>query len=352
MPTIAAEPLREYVARVFAGAGVPAGDAATVAAHLVEANLLGHDSHGVIRVERYLEHLRAGRIVAGATPRVVSEGASTAVVDGGWNFGQVVARDTMAHAVAKARAAGVGVAVARRCGHVGRLGAYVEQGVAQGCVALAMVNNHGGGQVMAPPGGVARRLSPNPIAFAAPTGDADAPFVLDMTTSVVAEGKLRVARNRGEAVPPGWIVDGEGRPATDPGAYYGPPPGAILPLGGEALHKGFGLALLVEALAGALSGAGTSRADGASGGNGLFTLAIDPTAFGEAGAFTGEFGAVLEYVRTPPLAPGVARVITAGEPERDARRARAAAGIAIDEATWGQLVAAGRSAGVEPPALG
>ncbi|MBM4415850.1 MAG: Ldh family oxidoreductase, partial [Chloroflexi bacterium] len=294
MPTIAAEPLRAYVARIFLGAGVPADDAATVAAHLVEANLLGHDSHGVIRVERYLEHLRAGRIAVGVAPRVLTESATTAVVDGAWNFGQVVARDTMALAVAKARAAGVGVAVARRCGHVGRLGAYVEQGLAQGCIALAMVNNHGGGQVMAPPGGVARRLSPNPLAFAAPTGDADAPFVLDMTTSVVAEGKLRVARNRGEPVPGGWIVDGAGRAATDPNTYYASPPGAILPLGGDAAHKGFGLALLVEALAGALSGAGTSRAGGTSGGNGLFTLALDPAAFGTADAFPSAFGAVLD----------------------------------------------------------
>jgi uncharacterized oxidoreductase len=350
MPVIAAEPLRAYVERVFAGAGVPHADAAAVAAHLVEANLLGHDSHGVIRVERYLEHLRAGRIVAGAPVRVVHERVATAVIDGGWNFGQIVAREAMARAVALARAHGVGVAVARRCGHVGRLGAYVEQGLAAGCIALAMVNNAGGSQVMVPPGGAARRLSPNPLAFAAPTGDAGAPFVLDMTTSVVAEGKLRVARNRGERVPAGWVVDAQGTPATDPAAYYGPPPGAILPLGADAMHKGFGLALVVEALAGALSGAGTSGRDGPSGVNGLFTLAIDPTAFDDAGAVAARFGAVLDYVRTPPLAPGVARVVTAGEPERETRRAREAAGIELDAATWAQLVAAGRSAGVEPPA--
>src|SRR5262249_27037964 len=151
-----------------------------------------------------------------------------------------------------------------------------EQAADEGMIGVAMVNNHGGGQVMAPPGGLERRLSPNPIVVVLPT---EPRFVLDMTTSVVAEGKVRVSRNRGEPVPEGWIVDAEGKRAPDPAAFYGPPQGSILPLGGDAMHKGFGLALVVEALAGALSPAGTSRRDGPSGGNGLFCMAIDVSRF-------------------------------------------------------------------------
>ena len=269
--------------------------------------------------------------------RLERESETTAVIDGGWNFGQVVAQRTMAIAIEKARASGVGIAVAYQCGHVGRVGAYGEQAAAEGMIGIAMVNNHGGRQVMAPPGGRERRLSPNPIVVAFPTPDPDAPFLLDMTTSVVAEGKVRLARNRGDALHEGWVVDADGHPSTDPAAYYGPPTGAILPLGGESAHKGFGLALVVEALAGALSPAGTSRAGGPSGGNGLFTMAIDIARFRPVDAFTATFGALIDYVQSPPLAAGVDHVIIPGEPERVARAARAAA-VEVDDETWRQII--------------
>jgi uncharacterized oxidoreductase len=277
--------------------------------------------------------------------RVERESETTAVIDGGWNFGQVVAQRTMSVAVEKARAYGTGIAVAYRCGHVGRVGAYGEQAAAEGMVGIAMVNNHGGGRVMSAPGGTERRLSPNPIAVVLP---ADPPFVLDMTTSRVAEGKLRVARNRGEHVAEGWIIDAEGRPATDPNVFYDAPQGSIVPLGGDGAYKGFGLALVVEALAGALSPAGTSRPDAPSVGNGLFCMAIDIARFRPLDEFTASFKALIEYVKSPPYAPGTDAIQTAGDPERRSREQREAAGIPIDDATWAQLVEAGESVGVPP----
>lgn len=348
MPVLAPTALREYVARIFEAAGAPPADAETVALHLVDANLLGHDSHGVIRVERYVRDIAGGTIKPGVPIHLDSQSGTTAVVDGGWNFGQLVARDTMALAIAKARTSGVGIAVAHQCGHVGRLGAYVEAAVAAGAIGIAMVNNHGGSQVMSAPGGIGRRLSPNPIAVGIPTPDPDAPFVLDMTTSVVAEGKVRVARNRGDAIPEGWVVDAQGLSTRDPNAYYGPPTGSILPLGGESAYKGFGLALVVEALAGALSPAGTSRPNGPSGANGLFTMAIDVAHFREPSTYAATIGALIDYVQSPPLAPGISHITIPGEPERAARAARAAA-VSIDDETWRQLTAAGEGVGV--PAL-
>jgi uncharacterized oxidoreductase len=213
-----------------------------------------------------------------------------------------------------------------------------------------MVNNHGGSQVMSAPGGIARRLSPNPIAVGIPTEDANAPFLLDMTTAAVAEGKVRVARNRGDRIPEGWIVDAEGRPATEPAAYYGPPVGSIVPFGGPFAYKAFGLALVVEALAGALSPAGTSRPDGPSGANGLFVMALDIGHFQPPEQFAAAFGGLLEYVQSPPYAPGVDHITIPGEPERLARLARAE-GVAIDDETWRQLVEAGESVGVTSPVV-
>lgn len=345
MPLLDPGRLRAYVARIFEAAGVPAADAEVVAAHLVEANLQGHDSHGVIRAERYVRDIEGGIIRPGAEVHIDHESETTAVLDGGWNFGQVVARRTMAVAIEKARQYGTGIAVAHRCGHAGRVGAYGEQAAAEGMVGIAMVNNHGGGRVMSAPGGIERRLSPNPIVVVLPTGP---PFVLDMTTSVVAEGKLRVARNRGESVPEGWIVDAAGQPSTDPEAFYGTPQGSILPLGGESAHKGFGLALVVEALAGALSPAGTSRPGAPSVGNGLFCMALDVSRFRPRDEFAATFAALIDYVKSPPFAAGVEGITVPGEPERRHQRERELTGIPLDDATWQQIVDAGQSVGVAP----
>ncbi|MSQ42042.1 MAG: Ldh family oxidoreductase [Dehalococcoidia bacterium] len=350
MPSIDAKALRDYVQRLFERAGTPPADGAVVAAHLVEANLKGHDSHGVVRAPAYLQSLASGLTTAGAPVRVERESATTALVDGGWNFGQVVARRAMELAIAKARASGVGVAVAYRATHAGRIGAYVEQAVAEGLIGIAMANNHGSGHLVAPFGGREPRLSTNPIAAGFPTGDRSRPWVLDMATAVTAEGKLRVALNQGRRVPPGWLLDAGGHATEDPAVFYGPPRGAILPLGGDAGHKGFGLSMLVEGLAGALSPAGVSRPNAERGGNGLFLLALDPERLGGLAAFVTAFDGLIEWVQRSPFAVGVDEVLVAGEPERRAEAERRTGGIPIDETTWAQLVAAGAGLGVAAPA--
>lgn len=355
MPVVAAGELTLWLAGVFEAAGAPPPDAAEVASHLVEANLTGHDSHGVIRASQYVQRAIEGRYRPGAPVRVERETATTAVVDGGWNFGQVVGRETMAIAVAKARAQGLGAAVARRSGHAGRIGAYGEQAAREGMIAIACVNLHGGGHLVAPHGGARRRLGTNPIVIAAPTADPEAPFVLDMATSVGAEGKVRVARNRGTRLEPGWIVDGEGRPSTDPLDLYGgdPPgsagtPGALLPLGGPVGYKGFGLSLAVELLAGALMPADATRPGDEVGGNALFMLALDPGRFAGRGPFERALSAVVEWVKQPPFAEGHDEVLIPGEPERRRKAERLAAGLDLDDATWRQLAGAASAVGAPP----
>ena len=367
MPVVAPGDLRGYLARIFEATGAPADDAAEVAAHLVEANLKGHDSHGAIRTVHYVVSVQEGRTRPAAAIEVERETETTAVVNGNWNFGQVVAREAMAIAVRKARAQGLAAVGGRQSAHIGRAGAYGEQAAAEGMVALGWVNGHGASAFVAPFGGTARRLATNPLFVAAPTGDPEAPFVLDMATPVVAEGKVRVARNRGAELAPGLIVDGDGAPSTDPlDLYGGDPPGsrpvgALLPLGvaagyggggdagaghGGAGHKGYVLGLAVDLLAGALTGAGASSG-GPSRGNGFFFIAVDPQRFAGLDPFEGELAGLLDYVRQPPYAEGFDEILTPGEPERR-RMAERSAGLALDAATWRQIGEAAASVGVGP----
>lgn len=337
MPLIAAAALTSRCEQIFLSAGVAPLVARRVAESLVEANLLGHDSHGVIRVAQYLEMIADGRINPRAEPRIVRETAAAAVIDGGWQFGQVCASYAMEVAVRKAAAGGVAAVELYQSGHIGRLGEYAALAAARGMVGMVTTNNHGGGQGLAPFGGTARRLSPSPIAIAVP-GGGDFPIVLDMTATVVAEGKVRVKRARGEKVPEGWILDAGGRPTTDPAAFYGPPPGSLAPLGGAAGHKGFALAFMIDVLSGALGGGGCSRAgETTMRGNGVFLQAIDPAAFGAADSFAEQVAGLAGYVKSSPLAPGFDRIYVPGEIEHETRTKRLREGIEIEDATLAAL---------------
>ena len=340
--------LERFAGVLFRAAGAPAADAAAVARHLVDSNLCGHDSHGVVRAPGYLRAVSEGRTVPGAPLRLERDDGVTALLDGGWNFGQVVASRAMELACERARERGVSVVVAHRSAHAGRLGAYVEQAARLGLIGIVMANGHGGSPRVAPFGGAGARLATDPMAFGLPTDNPGAPLVLDMATSVAAEGKVRVARNAGRALPEGYLLDAAGGPTTDPAALYTSPPGALLPLGGEAGHKGFGLALVVEALAGALSPAGTTRPGGGRGRNALFVMALDPERFSGRAAFEAALGGLAREVSGPPFREGSPGVLLPGEPERLARAERAS-GIALDEETWAQLEEAASEAGVALP---
>jgi uncharacterized oxidoreductase len=242
--------LREFTAAIFHAAGCQTSEAECIVAHLVEANLVGHDSHGVIRVPSYVQWLKDGRVLAGQTLRTVFENDAIAVVDGQFGFGQTIGEQAMRLGIEKAARHGVAVIALRNSGHLGRIGDWPAQVAAAGKLSLHFVNTSGAGILVAPFGGINRRLLANPIAAGIPVANG-APLILDISSCTLAEGKIRVALNKGVSVPEDCIIDAQGMPTTDPRVFYGDPPGAILPIAG---HKGSGLAVLCEILAGALTG--------------------------------------------------------------------------------------------------
>lgn len=354
MPTIAADNLRSYVAQIFEAAGSPTEEAEQVAEHLVGSNLRGHDSHGVIRTLSYVQGAQSGVLQPGAPFAIVREAPSTALIDGGRNFGVPVAIRAMDLAIAKARQTGVGFVSCFGSGHIGRVGAYGDQATRQGMLAMGGVNSPGS-RLTTAFGGAHRRGGTNPLMIAMPSGDPDAPFVLDMATSVVAEGKLKVAVNAGKRVPDGWIVDGDGKPSNEPRDFYGTgenaKQGALLPVGGPiGGYKGFGLNIAVEALSGILAGAGTA-VEGPRGTNGVWFMALNIANFLTPEEFTAQFDALVAFSKEPPLAPGHDEILIAGEPERRKMAARLAAGIELDDTTWQQIAQAAESVGVAVPAV-
>lgn len=346
MPVFEVKALERDCARIFRGAGLPDDEADVIARSLVLSNLMGHDSHGVIRVVQYVDALGNGIVKAGQKIRIVREADAGAVADGNWGFGQTVCRQAMALAIQKAQARAVAAVELFNSSHIGRLGEYVEEAAEQGILGIVMCNNHGGGRLLAPFGGIDARMSPNPVAVGIPTGKGH-PIVVDMTTSVVAEGKIRVKRNLGEDIPEGWAVDAEGKPATKTDAFYGPPRGAILPFGGISAHKGYALAVVIDILSGALGGAGCSREGAPSGGNGVFVMAIDIKAFTGPDDFQAHVDGLVDYLKSSRLMPGFSEILVPGEVEQRLRRTREAEGVTVDDETWRQIREVGKKVGVE-----
>jgi hydroxycarboxylate dehydrogenase B len=342
MPTIDPETLERITRELFAARGVPGGDAAWIATLLVRANLRGHDSHGVIRVPQYVRSLEIGETNPRPSIRIESESAVVARLDGDLGFGQVVGRRGMILAIDKARGQGLAAVTLRRTNHVGRLADYGEMAAEAGFLALVWANVPTALNV-APWGGAARRLGTNPHAVAVPGPGGTVAMSLDFATSVIPEGKLRVKFNRGESCPPGIMLDGQGRPSTDPRAYYTEPPGCLLP---AAEHKGYGLALAVEILGGILSGTGPARAEQGPVHNGTLMVCLDPARFLPAETFHDEVAALFGFVRSAPLAAGAKEICVPGEPEERCARERRAAGIPVDDETWRQIRACATAAGV------
>lgn len=350
MPVYAAPALTDYVRDIWTELGVPPADAATVARVLVEANLEGHDSHGVIRLAQWHEHLQDGRLKPGAPLEVVHELPATATVDGGWNFGALAAQRAMEVAICKAQQVGVASVGLRRSHHIGRLGDYAKQAAAAGCVGQIMANNHGIAAAVAPWGGCRPRLATNPIAYGLPRRDA-APIIVDVTTSVAPEGKVRVLRNLGRPTPPDWLLDNQGHPTRDPNDFYADPRGALLPLGGMMGHKGYGLGIAVDIVGGALSGGFCTRLDPPPvyGNAAMFTV-WSVEAIAPEGNYWDEVEGLVASLRSCPRREGVEAILLPGEPEQRTRAQRLAEGITIDPATWSQVAVVAAAAGVDPPA--
>ena len=267
------EALEDLAAAILIAAGAAAGEAKTVAHYLVKSDFVGHASHGVLRVKQYVEQIQKGQIACDKTPQLVSEGPGFAVLEGWLGFGQIGAAHATRLACAKAKTQGIAMVALRNIAHVGRLGDWVELAAELGCVSFHFVNTLAMPRV-APWGGREARLSTNPLAWGMPVANSD-PIVVDLTTSVVAEGKVRLHRDANAPIPEGWIVDREGKSTTDAAALYDG--GSLLPLGGlDAGHKGYALSLMVDLMAGAISGGGASGADKKINCNNFTVIAIDP----------------------------------------------------------------------------
>jgi LDH2 family malate/lactate/ureidoglycolate dehydrogenase len=346
MITIAPAEMERYTAEIFAAAGAPKDVAERMGRSLVLANLSGHDSHGVIRISQYCREIRENELLPAEKPTILKEGPAWALVDGRFGWGHEAARFSMAQAVERAKQNGVAVVTAVRCNHIGRLGEWVEQAAAAGMLGMCSVGlGQASSQSVAPFGGAGRALSTNPIAMAAPRGSDD-PVLLDFATSVSAEGKVRVARDKGAQLPPNTIIDRDGNPTTDPNALYAG--GSLMPAAG---HKGYALAVMVDVLCLALSGADAEEMHGPTGDNsGTFCLAIDPTVFRPLVDFKASVDRIAARVTGVPPAPGFSKVMLPGDPELNARRERAN-GIQLPIATWEAIAKDAQGLGVAVPSV-
>lgn len=340
--------LTSFARDVFAAAGSDAREADIVARHLIEANLYGHDSHGLVRVKKYVEWVKAGMVVPNRHLEKISDRGAAVVVDGAFGYGQVIGKEAMELAAERVKAHGFTVLAIRNSGHLGRIGAWPELLAEAGFASFHFVNTSGFGILVAPFGGSDRRLSANPIAAGSPVAGGP-PLILDIATSVVAEGKIQMSRNKHEKLAPGLVLDGHGKPTTDPEAFYAAPPGAIFPFGG---HKGSGLSLFCEIFAGSLTGGFASNPKSPTAGrlvNNMLTIAFDPEAFAGADFFRTDLDRLLAWTKaSPPIEPRGA-VLMPGDIERKTRAEREANGVPVDGETLAQVLAAAASVGVAAP---
>ena len=344
--------LHRFVAATFAAAGCRPEEADRVAAGLVDANLTGHDSHGVVRVPRYIEWLATGIVDAGRTVSVAVDNGGMAVLDGHYGFGASVGREAVAFGIARAKSHGAAVIALRHAGHLGRIGQWAEMALAEALVSLHIVNV-AGSTLVAPFGGADRRFSTAPIAFGFPVPD-EPPVVLDFATSAVAEGKVLVASKGGKPVPDGSLIGPDGRLSADPTVLYGPletnglrdhsnGTGAIRAMGD---HKGSGLALMCELLAGAFTGSGCSGPQRHRFANGMVSVYLSPDAFGSASTLAADTREFIDYVRNSRPAEAGGSVLLPGDPERTARRDRLAHGVPLTGETLASLRTAAQAAGL------
>lgn len=351
MPILAEPMLSDFARALLAAGGASEHDAAVVSRSLVQANLRGHDSHGVMRIPFYVGAVKQERVRAGQSLRIERETGSTIVAEGGWGFGQVLSRELMERLIEKARESGIASGTLRAAAHIGRLGEYAEMAAAENLASIICANTHGAGQRVAPVGGKRPRLGTNPLCIGVPGGK-NGPFILDFGTSATAEGKVRVKRIAGQLVPPGWLLDPDGKPTTDPNQLYGDPPGTILPMGGDQAYKGFGLAFMIEMLCGGLSGGECSYPNPpAPVGNCAFFLVIDPAAMGGCNHLASEVLKLEEYVRGVPRIDGVNEITLPGDPERRTLAERTVNGIPIDDGNWNALEKLAQELGVAVPAI-
>ena len=328
------EILEEAAFGVFSASGSPEAEARLLARRLTQASLAGHDSHGILRVHHYMTQLRDGLIRPGVTPTVERDNGSTVLLRGNRAYGQIVAEEGMRIAIERARERGVAAVGILENLHIGRLADYVITAAREGMIGMIFAAAGGSAQLVTPFGGIRRRWATNPLAVAFPSRR-EFPVVFDMATSVIANGKLRVARDEGRPVEEGLMIDGSGNPSTDPADMERG--GALLPLGDALGHKGYLLAFLVEVLGGLLTGAGFAHTEEEPPfSNPSFMIALDVTRFRTLDAFRDELEQLIAYLKATPSRPGE-EVLSPGEVEERNERERRANGIPLPMLTMRNL---------------
>ena len=336
MPRVQAERLTQLGAALLRAVGASEEEAEAVAVGCVNANLAGHDSHGIIAIPTYIDRIKAGHIVPGAKWTIVQESPATTVIDGHWGFGFHVNAKAMQLTIDKARKTDVAACTVFRQSHVGRLSAYPLMAVKEGMIGLATADSGRSPKMVAPFGGREARLGTNPISIAVPS-DLEAPFYLDMATSAVAAGKVMLAVARSEPIPMGWIVGSDGKQTTDPSQLR--KGGALLPLGGTEGYKGSGLAAMVEILCGLLTGLGFGVEPTGRHNDGCFMAVFKVEAFRPLAAFKKEVAEFARYLKATPPAEGSRGVLYPGEVEYMCEQERRRSGIDVEDATWNKLCA-------------
>lgn len=335
MPVVSHIVLRKFVYDIYRAAGGTEEDAKIVSDHIVDSNLVGHDSHGVINAPNYIGGMAGGPSID--KMEIVRESGAATVINVNGALGMVAARKAMEMAVKKAGSCTIGAVGLHRCGHAGRMGEYPPIAANAGMIGIVLLN--GGGRFMHPHGGTSRRLPPNPIAISVPRADGE-PLLLDMTLSVVAGGKLLVQSAREESIPEGWMIDSDGNAITDPNVFRERPQDtAVMPLGGFQFgHKGFGLGVMIDAIAGGLSWAGCSRESPTRGASGIVMFAIKIEDFIDLTDYQQEIEYLIEWVKSSATLPGIEEIYVPGDFEQRSREKREKEGIPIEEPTWNKLV--------------
>jgi len=338
--------LARAIEAVAAAGGSEPAEAKLVAQNLVTANLTGHDSHGIGMMPRYVEALLEGGLHPNRQVEVKFDAGALLALDGCAGYGQSIGLQATEMAIARAREQGSAIVALGNSHHLGRIGHWAEMAVAAGLISLHFVNVQSFARV-APFAGADRRFGTNPVCIGIPL-PGEPPFLLDMATSAVAQGKLRVAHNKRAKIPRGWLIDDQGNPTDDPRW------GVLAPLGAMTCfgeHKGYGLAVACELLGGALTGGGVTDYDNKTQRrvlNGMLSIFIDPARLGTQKAFAKDAKSFLAWLRASRAAPGHDRVRIAGEPEREYRAARERDGVPVDAETWKEIRAAAAKLKLSP----
>lgn len=334
MPRISEDVLLNISASLLKSSGASNEEATIVSEHCIDANLAGHDSHGIIQIPTYIERIEMGHIIPGAPFEIVKSSDTTTVIDGNWGFGYLVSKRAMEITIEKAKNQNVAATTVFRQSHVGRVASYPTMASSAGMIGLMTADSGRAAKTVAPFGGVEARLGTNPICIAMPS-NLEGPLFVDMATSAAAAGKLNLAAVRGDEVPEGWILDNEGKPTTDPSSLK--EGGVLLPLGGNEGHKGYGLSVMIEIFSGILTGLGFGHEPSGRHNDGCFMAVFNVEAFLPLEQFKTEVTEFAKYLKSSSSRQGVEEVLYPGEIESKNISLNKANGIFIEDSTWNHL---------------